>query len=85
MPEDRMILPQKKLAMESEFLSLGQALALDQIRDIASASKGAFEIVEEAHPAGEGASLVLRVSVDMRGYEYVAGGFKFRQREPIVI
>lgn len=71
--------------MEPDHLTRGQRLGLDQLKDIAAASDGTFEVVETTLPGGEDGSLCLRVSVDTRCYERVDGGFTFRNREPINI
>jgi len=71
--------------MAPEYLSWGQQLALDQLYDIADASDGAIEIVETEPPSSEGGSLLLRLSVDTSDYEFQNGGFRFRQREPLLL
>lgn len=69
--------------MAPEYLSWGQRLALDQLSDIVTASDGSLDIVQTELPSSEGALLCLRLSISTSEYEFQAGGFKFRQREPL--
>ncbi len=71
--------------MALEFLAGGQALAAEQLNDIASASDGALEVVQIRPPSSEGGNMLVRVSVDTREYRHVDGGFSFRAREAIQI
>lgn len=68
-----------------DFTTRGQQLALDQLQDIAAASDDTIDIVDVKPPAGEGLSLVIRVSIDTSGYVYEDGGFEYRRREPLNI
>lgn len=77
--------PQNRSGMVSEYLSWGQQLALDQLTDIAAASGDAIDIVQMEPPSAEGDSLVVRLSIETSGYEFLEGGFRFRQREPIIL
>ena len=69
--------------MESEFLSWGQTLAVEQLSDIVAASDGAIEIVQVEPPSEEGGSLMIRLSMETGDYEFRDGGFRFRRREPL--
>ena len=69
--------------MAAEFLTRGQALAAEQLNEIASASDGALEVVQIQLPSSEGGNMVVRVSVATRDYRHVDGGFSFRAREAI--
>ena len=69
--------------MASEFLTRGQALAAEQLYEIASASHGALEVVQIQPPSSDGGNMVVRVSVDTRGYRHVDGGLSYRAREGI--
>lgn len=71
--------------MVAEYLSWGQQLALDQLTDIAAASDDAIDIVQIEPPSSEGGSLAFRVSIETSEYEFLDGGFSFRQREPIML
>lgn len=71
--------------MESDHLTQGQSLALDQVQEICLASDGTVQIADVKDPAEKGDSLCVRVSIDTRSYERVEGGFFFRKREPIKI
>jgi integrative and conjugative element protein (TIGR02256 family) len=71
--------------MAPEFPSWGQQLALDQLTDIAEASDGAIDIVQTEPPSSEGGSLFLRLSIETSDYEFQEGGFRFRQREPLLV
>jgi proteasome lid subunit RPN8/RPN11 len=71
--------------MVAEYLSWGQQLALDQLTDIAAASDDAIDIVHMEPPSSEGDPIILRLSVETSGYEFLNDGFRFRQREPIIM
>ena len=71
--------------MDSEYLSWGQQLALEQLTDIAAASNDAIDIVQVEPPSAKGGSLVFRLSIETSGYEFLDDGFRFRQREPIML
>jgi len=71
--------------MVAKYLSWGQRLALDQLTDIAAASDDAIDIVHMEPPSSEGGSLVLRLSIETSGYKFLEDGFRFRQREPIIL
>ena len=71
--------------MVAEYLSWGQQLALDQLTDIAAASDDAIDIVQLEPPSSEGGSLFFRLSIETSGYEFLKDGFRFRQREPIML
>lgn len=71
--------------MESDFLTKGQLLAIEQLSDIASVSNGAIEIVELTPPSSQGASMMARLSWAAGEYEKAVGGFAFRKREPLII
>jgi hypothetical protein len=65
--------------------SEGQALALEQLREIATQSDGVLEIVLVKEPAAAGDSLTVEISLDCRPYKQISGGVKLRARERLVL
>ncbi len=84
MRADQTARPRNRSGM-ADFTTRGQQLALDQLQDIAAASDDTIDIVDVKPPAGQGLSLVIRVSIDTSGYAYEDGGFDYRRREPLNI
>lgn len=65
-------------------LSQGQALALDQLIDIAARSDGALEVIGEPYQKEGERELWLRIAIETRGYRH-PGGMPLRDREPLAL
>ncbi|SFM21990.1 integrative and conjugative element protein, VC0181 family [Desulfomicrobium norvegicum] len=61
-------------------LTRGQALALEQLYEIAGSSKGTLEIIGEPEADEKGGFISVRLSIATKYYQR-AGGFTFRNRE----
>ena len=77
MRADQTARPRNRSGM-ADFTTRGQQLALDQLQDIAAASDDTIDIVDVKPPAGQGLSLVIRVSIDTSGYAYEGAAEHFR-------
>lgn len=62
-------------------LTQGQALALDQLNEIAGSSNGALEIADALKTAEDG-SVWIQLSIETKSYK-AQGGFAFRDREKL--
>jgi len=65
--------------------SAGQVWAVDQLKEIAKASAGSFELLDIEEPKTEGSALQLVVSIDCSGFERIEGGVPLRARERLRI
>ena len=66
-------------------LSKGQRTALDQLRRIAGTHRSPLRIVEVEECTDPAVSLVVHITLDCTGHEYVEGGLQLHNREGVTI